>query len=433
MINLLLSVIVSIMSYGAVPNDETANNAVAINKAIDACAMKGGGEVIVPCGEFTTGTVFLKSGVMLRLENGAVLKGSPRLRDYSPLKTSRDLSRFESGQGTVNYNSATDPQWSLAMVFAVDVNKSGIVGHGTIDGADVRNPLGEERMRGPHTVLMSGCSDMKFEDFTVRNSANYAFLGYDLRDVEFEDLLIFGGWDGIHIRGAKDVEIENCELHTGDDAIAGGYWENMQIRHCTLNSSCNGIRMIMPSDGVEVSNCNIYGPGMFEHITSHGTETLAGVNIEPGAWGKAPGRVDNILISNNRMSRVLTPLCVTLGDDNTAGKITVENLLARGVRRMALSVKSWGIASTDNVELRHCDLEFDGIDDPELPGWFKTHPTSEWPVFPCWGMYFRNVRKVEAEGVLLRVKGKDYRSAYMTDNVQENNLEIGCKVVSGAR
>lgn len=421
---------VSILSFGAVPGNDSVNNASAINRAIDDCARKGGGEVVVPEGVFTTGSVFLKSGVVLRLDEGAVLRGSSRLSDYSPLVTGRNLSKYESGQGSVNYNSATDAQWSLAMIFAVDVTDSGITGKGCIDGADVRNPLGEEHMRGPHTILMSGCSDMEFEGFTVRNSANYAFLGYELRDAEFEDLLIMGGWDGIHLRGAKNVEVKDCELHTGDDAIAGGYWKNILIKGCTLNSSCNGIRMIMPSDGVEVTDCNIYGPGMFEHITSHRTNSEAGINIQPGAWGLAPGRVDNILIRHNRISSVLTPLSVTLGDDNTAGRITVEDIIARDITRMALSVKSWGKAPTDLVVMRRCDLEFRGIDDPQLPGWFASHATSEWPVFPCWGIYFRNVRRVDVSDITLRVKGKDYRQAFMTENVGVDNLKRGCSVVA---
>ena len=426
--NLLLSIIVSIMSFGAVPGDESVNNAGAINRAIEECASKGGGTVEVPGGEFTTGTVFLKSGVTLRLGDGAVLKGSPRLADYSPLRTDADLSKYESGQGTVNYNSATDPQWSLAMIFAVGVDNAGIVGRGCIDGADVRNPLGEERMRGPHTILLAGCRNVRFEGFSVKRSANYAFLGYKLSKATFSRLRIEGGWDGIHIRGGKNVRISQCEMHTGDDAIAGGYWENMVINGCTLNSSCNGIRMIMPSVGVEVSDCDIYGPGQFEHITSHRTNSEAGINLEPGAWGKAPGRMDRIRILRNRMDRVLTPLSVTLGNDNTLGKITVEDLVARGTTRMALSVKSWGKAPTDRVVMRRCELEFDGIDDPALPAWFDTHSTSEWPVFPCWGMYFRNVGCVDVKDVTLSVKGKDYRKAFICDNVGRDNLESGCRV-----
>ena len=59
--------------YGAVSNNEAVNNAGAINRAIDDCASKGGGRVVVPQGEYSTGSVYLKSGVTLYLEPGAVL------------------------------------------------------------------------------------------------------------------------------------------------------------------------------------------------------------------------------------------------------------------------------------------------------------------------------------------------------------------------
>lgn len=421
---MLLSVVVSIVSFGAVADNDSVNNAECINRAIDSCASLGGGVVTVPEGVFTTGSIYLKSGVTLRLERGAVLKGSARIEDYAPLVTTLDLSEYESGRGTVNYNSATDPQWSLAMVFAVGADNAGIEGEGIIDGNDVRNPLGEEGMRGPHTVLLAGCGNVTFKDFTVRNSANYAFLGYRLDNAVFDRLHINGGWDGIHLRGADDVTISRCEMHTGDDAIAGGYWRGMKIENNMLNSSCNGIRMIMPADGLYVTGNEIYGPGEFEHITSHRTNSEAAIHLQPGGWGSAPGRVDNVVIRDNNVRGVLTPLCVTLSEDNTAGTITVENLVARDVTRMAMSVKSWGSAPTDRVVMRHCDMEFLGIDDPDLPAWFEGKPTSEWPVFPVWGMYFRNVKDVSVSDVVLRVKGKDYRDAYMCDNVGRQKIEI---------
>lgn len=112
--NIFLSVIVSIMSFGAVPGDTTVNNAVDINNVIDHCARQGGGTVTVPQGLFSTGTIYLKSHVRLQFEDGAVLKGTSRLEDYVPLTTTLDLSKYESGRGTVNYNSATDPEWSKA-------------------------------------------------------------------------------------------------------------------------------------------------------------------------------------------------------------------------------------------------------------------------------------------------------------------------------
>lgn len=418
--HLFLSIVVSIMSFGAIPNDTTVNNAQAINRAIDECADKGGGQVIVPRGVFTSGSIFLKSGVTLKLDNGGVIKGTKRVEDYSPLFTSADLSKYDTGQGSVNYNSATDPIWSQALVFGVGIKNAGIEGPGLIDGNNVRNPLGEEHQRGPHGILLADCNNLKIEGVNVKNASNYAILAYKIDGSTFKDICVEGGWDGIHVRGARKMLIKDCHLSTGDDALAGGYWEKSRIEGCKLNSSCNGVRMIQPSIEVTFSDCDVYGPGAFEHITSHRTATLAAFNIEPGAWGKAPGLLDKITIKNCRVSEVLTPLSVTLGDDNHLGTITLKNIKATDITNHALSVKSWGSATTDCVVLKNCDMEFRGIDDPNLPSWFKTHSTNEWPVFPSWGMYFRNVAKVKEKGVKLHLKGKDYREAVINDNVGNN-------------
>jgi polygalacturonase len=411
----LLSVIVSILSYGAVPNNTTVNNASAINQAINDCADRGGGVVNVPRGSFSTGSIFLKSGVTLNIEEGGVIKGTSHVGDYSPLITTADLSKYDTGQGTVNYNSATDPIWSQALIFGVGLKDSRITGTGTIDGNNVRNPLGEEHMRGPHGILLADSEKIKIDGVKIVNASNYAILAYKIEDVTIRNVSIEGGWDGIHVRGAQRMMIKNCQISTGDDGIAGGYWEQMRIDGCKINSSCNGIRMIQPSVNVIFNDCDIYGPGVFEHITSHSKASLAAINIEPGAWGKAPGLLDRITIRNCRMKEVLTPLSVTLSDDNHLGLITLKDVKATDITNHALSVKSWGIASTDRVELKNCDMEFRGIDDPNLPSWFETHGTNEWPVFPSWGLYFRNVKKIKQKNVKLHLKGKDYRNAVIED------------------
>ena len=70
----------NVRHYGAV-GDGTANDAPAINRAIDACHAAGGGTVFVPSGMYTTGSVHLKSNVTLALDKGAVLKAMPGLMD----------------------------------------------------------------------------------------------------------------------------------------------------------------------------------------------------------------------------------------------------------------------------------------------------------------------------------------------------------------
>ena len=66
-----------ITGYGAVA-DGTTNNRAAIQAAVDACTVAGGGRVIVPTGQFLSGTIVLKSNVTLYLERGAELISSLR-------------------------------------------------------------------------------------------------------------------------------------------------------------------------------------------------------------------------------------------------------------------------------------------------------------------------------------------------------------------
>lgn len=70
-----------IQSFGAVGDGKTLNTK-AIQNAIDACSLAGGGRVIVSDGVFMTGTIVLKSGVDLHIETGATLLGSPNCGKY---------------------------------------------------------------------------------------------------------------------------------------------------------------------------------------------------------------------------------------------------------------------------------------------------------------------------------------------------------------
>ena len=98
----------NILNYGTASGQLST---VAIQKAVDECAVAGGGRVVIPAGTFITGTVFLKSNVNLYLENGSVLQGSKDLKDY--LRNGR----------------------SPGMVYCEDAINVGISGAGTIDGS----------------------------------------------------------------------------------------------------------------------------------------------------------------------------------------------------------------------------------------------------------------------------------------------------------
>src|ERR1044072_2936569 len=76
----------NIAEHGASGDGKTLNTK-AIQAVIDECAKNGGGALVIPKGIFISGALFLKPGVNLEFENGAVLKGSTDINDYPKLNT----------------------------------------------------------------------------------------------------------------------------------------------------------------------------------------------------------------------------------------------------------------------------------------------------------------------------------------------------------
>ena len=68
---------------------------------------------------------------------------------------------------------------------------------------------------------------------------------------------------GIHLHCTKDALIEDCQFKTGDDCIAGINIQNLTVRRCVFNTSCNLFRM--GGVGIYVEDCYAYGPGYYPH------------------------------------------------------------------------------------------------------------------------------------------------------------------------
>lgn len=322
---------VSVTRYGAKGDGRTLTTA-AFERAIQKLAP--GDTLRVPAGKYLTSTIVLKSQMTLWLDEGAEIIASDNPDNYRAYVPTKDMSRYDTGAGTRNANLTGDSRWTRALILGVGIHDVTICGRGTIDGCHIEDPLGEEGMRGPHTILLAEARGIVLKDFAVRRAANYAILGYELTDATFDNLHITEGWDGIHIRGGQNLLVQHCDIRTGDDAIAGGYWQGMEIRNCKLNSSCNGIRIIEPCDGVEMHHLCIKGPGEYPHRTSgaeHRTGTIYGIVIEPGGWGTAPGDVRGIYVHNVEMDRMFGPMCYSMGTDNVCHDLTVENLTATNV------------------------------------------------------------------------------------------------------
>src|SRR6516225_703379 len=71
----------NIMRYGAKPDGKTINTD-AVQQAVNDCHKNGGGKIIIPAGNFVTGTIRLYSNMNLYMEPGAILSGSTEDKDY---------------------------------------------------------------------------------------------------------------------------------------------------------------------------------------------------------------------------------------------------------------------------------------------------------------------------------------------------------------
>src|SRR5581483_3083888 len=75
------------LASAAPAGDGNANDTAAIQEMIHRCAISGGGVVTLGAGTYRSGSLFLKSHVTLRLEKGAILKGSEDDKDYPTIDT----------------------------------------------------------------------------------------------------------------------------------------------------------------------------------------------------------------------------------------------------------------------------------------------------------------------------------------------------------
>ncbi len=397
--------------YQATGDGKTLDTA-AIQRAIEACGQEGSGRVVFPAGTYLSGTLRLRSGVELHLQKDARLVGVNDLGAYQG---------FQSDEGTPRLPRS---RWHRGLLVGEHLHDVTISGEGVIDGNKVFDPRGEERMRGPHTLLLGHCRNVKLTGFTFLDSANYAFLYLHGQDVTVDGVTFKGGWDGVHFRGSlgnwnKNLRIVNCHFFTGDDSIAGHYIENGIVENCTINSSCNGVRLIGPARLLTFSHCDFRGPGEYPHRTQDRTNMLAAINLQPSGWDEQPGPMEDVTVRDITIHNVTCALHVVTRPGNTAQRLTFERIRGDGIYLAAASIESWGEKTFRDVVLRDVDLQYAGggqAADADL----EIHkPGTDARKLPVWGLYLRNLQSVKLEHVRFTAQKPDLRPVILAQNVDE--------------
>ena len=270
----------NIRDYGA--TGRKADDArPAIQKAIDAAGAAGGGTVYLPPGEYTSGTLHLRSHVRVLIDSGATLFASLDSKAF-------DKAALLYGEGvdniTIEGRGAVDGQATYIWQ-----------PNGNFDDAYIREnmllakALGKPLMRSfpagfptermyPHLVLLLRCKDVRIAGLSFVRSRSWTINPYACERLTIDGVYIQSSlkdavWaDGIDPDGCKDVRISNSTIETGDDAIvfySSNIWgpplpcENITVTNCRLSSASSALKFC---DGnmnsvrnVTVDNCVITG------------------------------------------------------------------------------------------------------------------------------------------------------------------------------
>ncbi len=313
----------NIVDYGAIPGGGLAT--AAIQKAIDECHERGGGTVIVPPGEFITGTLILKSHVHFHLESGARLKGSGNLQDYQHGDRLRGMIFAEdainisiTGTGTLDGNGSHFMVWDQGHEggdYDIQYTRQGK----DFPPADILSsdgPVKFERRPGMMIVL-SHSENIVIRDITIVDSPSWTLRLNYCDDVRVQGITIrnhpmIPNNDGIHLTSSRNVRISDCDIFTGDDAIiVTGFGDEVEGRR---RSSASAVPPIYQygnkhpiAENVAVTNCILgsrssairigYGANpirhcVFQNLVIRDTNRGIGLFVRDGA------DIENLLFSN---------------------------------------------------------------------------------------------------------------------------------------
>jgi polygalacturonase len=282
----------NVKDYGAVGDGKTKDT-LALQLVIERCSLLGGGEVVVPAGDYATGALALRSNVTLRIEEGASLLGSGDMTEYPAA-----MVRWE-GRWIKGYS---------AFISATDAENIGIVGPGKIVASDaIRGRVNRTTgMRLPALLEFTNCRNVRVENcFTVQTGMWSTHPVY-CENVTFKNVVFHSGADGIDVDSCRNVTIDGCTFETGDDCISLKSGRGAEAN--TINRPCEDVR---------ISNCT-FNDKTFACI-GIGSETSAGVRNVVIEHCKCVGARSHAIYIKSRPGRGAFVENITVNDFEASG------------------------------------------------------------------------------------------------------------------
>ena len=456
--NLLHAKDFNILDYGAKSNGKTLNT-VCIQKAIDAANQKGGGRVVIPPGQFLSGSIVMKSNVELHLMKDAVLLGSTNPDDYIKINRWKGFVMADSqdnisitGEGEINGQGRR-----------VALNIDSLFYIGKLDSADYTFPeMRPKWYLRPQLIEFVNCKHVLVKNVTLSNAACWVQTHDRGEDIVIDSVRIesdaYWNNDGIDIQDCKNVKITNCLVNSADDGIClksqspDHLCENIYVGNCTVRSSASAIKFGTVSHG-GFKNVTI------EHIKVYDTFRSA-IAIECVDGGILKNvRVDDIVATNTGNA-----IFIRLGDRSSTKPpgiledVTISNVkvevafdkpdLAYEIRGPELpffhnpfpsSITGLPGHPVKNVTLENIEIISPGKGNDGLANFPLSRldqvPEKEaaYPEFsmfgelPSWGLYVRHMDGLIMRNISMSIQAPDYRPCMIFDDVTNVDMK-SCRI-----
>jgi polygalacturonase len=327
--------------YGALGDGHTKDTH-ALQSAIDDCARRGGGFVLLAGGTFLSGPLVLRSHIHLDIESGATLLGSADHNDYPRVTVLRDQGR----QSLISATGAED----------LTISGGGVIdGNGQSWWDEVRDQKDHGVMGAgvfrPRLMVFDHCRHILIENVTVENSPSWQIVPYYSDDVTIRDGKILApphspNTDGIDPFSSHHVTITRMTIDVGDDNVA------------IKSGQPGSLGPDDPSTDITVTDCVfLHGHGL-----SVDSEIAGGVQNVRAERIQFRGTTNGVRVKSNRdrgadignfdfrdltMEDVATPLLITeyyphIPEHDTAQPVTrltprfhdihISNLTATGAK-----------------------------------------------------------------------------------------------------
>jgi polygalacturonase len=440
-----------VRSYGA-RGDGRANDAAAINQAIDSAAKAGGGTVEFAAGTYLAGSIHLRSNVGLHLGPGSTIVASSDDRDY-------DAPESNPWGDSLHYQDSGHSHWHDSLIWGEELTNVSITGEGRIYGKGLSRGWGGEKVVqkvGTKAIALKNCRNVLLRDVTIEH----------------------GGWFGILATGVDNLVIDGLKIDTNRDGMDIDCCHNVRISNCSVNSpwddgiclkSSFGLGQFRSTENVTISDCLVCGYDEGSLLDGSRTHTAATVHSPTGrikfgtesnggfkavtitncvfecSRGLALEAVDGALledvtISNIAMREIFgSPIFLRLGArmrgpaGTPVGRIRgvmISNVVAADVLEgQAILILGLAGHPVEDVTLDNIRIEFEGGGTAAQAGRAVPEMERDYPepgsfgVTPSWGLYARHAVGLVVHHVVLRLKSSDQRATVCLDDVHGAEFE----------